>query len=108
MQRCRREHPEGVLEEERYAEAVGLVLTLGVSSRAGREEPVSLETVDAATARTFWHHAPRHAVRVTLESEGPRSLSGTGPLDELLLGHLVIFVTRPAPTVRPPSSFDRM
>jgi len=40
-----------VLEYKLYAEGVGLVLTLGVSGGAGREELVSTETVDAATAR---------------------------------------------------------
>jgi hypothetical protein len=40
-----------VLEYKLYAEGVGLVLTLGVSGGAGREELVSMETVDAATAR---------------------------------------------------------
>ena len=40
-----------VLEYKLYAEGVGLVLTLGVSGGAGREELVSTERVDAATAR---------------------------------------------------------
>jgi len=40
-----------VLEYKLYAEGVGLVLTLGVSGGAGREELVSTEIVDAATAR---------------------------------------------------------
>ena len=40
-----------VLEYKLYAEGVGLVLALGISGGAGREELVSMETVDAATAR---------------------------------------------------------
>ena len=40
-----------VLEYKLYAEGVGLVLALGISGGAGREELVSTETVDAATAR---------------------------------------------------------
>jgi hypothetical protein len=40
-----------VLEYKLYAEGVGVVLTLGISGGAGREELVSMETVDAATAR---------------------------------------------------------
>ena len=40
-----------VLEYKLYAPGVGLVLALDISGGAGREELVSMETVDAATAR---------------------------------------------------------
>jgi hypothetical protein len=40
-----------VLEYKLYAPDVGLVLALGISGGGGREELVSMETVDAATAR---------------------------------------------------------
>ena len=40
-----------VLEYKIYAPGVGLVLALDISGGAGREELVSMETVDAATAR---------------------------------------------------------
>jgi hypothetical protein len=40
-----------VLEYKLYAEGVGLVLALGISGGGGREELVSMETVDAAIAR---------------------------------------------------------
>ena len=40
-----------VLVYKIYAPGVGLVLALDISGGAGREEFVSMETVDAATAR---------------------------------------------------------
>jgi hypothetical protein len=40
-----------VLEYKLYAEGVGLILALDISGGAGREELVSMNSVDAATAR---------------------------------------------------------